>query len=40
MDGGVWWAIVYGVAELNTTERLHFPSCPFMCLNHCFQIFF
>ena len=24
MDGGAWRAIVHGVTELNTTERLHF----------------
>ena len=24
MDGGAWWAVVHGVTELDTTERLHF----------------
>ena len=26
MDGGTWWITVYGVAESDTTDQLHFLS--------------
>ena len=28
MDGGAWWATFHGVAELDTTEQLHFHFSP------------
>ena len=35
MDGGAWWATVYGVAELDTTEQFHFHrDKPLMSFKH------
>ena len=31
-DRGAWWATVYGVAELDTTEQLTLPTSAFMSI--------
>ena len=29
MDRGAWWATAHGIRELDTTEQLNHPQCPF-----------